>query len=1089
MSNDLNLIQIGRKNSTKTKGEDSGNGISRRSFLKILGATGVAAAATGCAKDHEQKIFPRVKSEDGHVPGVPVWYSSTCTECSAGCGIKVRNYDGRSIKVEGSKASPINKGGLCALGQASLQHLYDPDRIRQPLKRGYDAQNKPTFSPVAWEEAMEAIASAVKNKDKKNLFLTGEVSGTLKNLLNEFNTAFSAQHAVYDVMSNSEVAEAAEIVFGNRVIPHFAFDKAETILNFGADFLETWISPVEYANGWAKAKRAASKGEGRPLKFIQVEPRLSLTGANADMWLKNKPTTESYVALAVLREIVTTGANKIQLDSALKEGILSLTDGITPEVAAGKAGIKVDKIIKIVHELKNSEASLILAGGTSAKTSNSLFLQVLCNLLNLVLGNIGNTIKLNIGRETQSSYKKFLEIVEVLNQEKANVLFIYDTNPAFSAPSSSGFSSIARKAEMVVAFASHLDETARLADYILPPHTGLETWGDSNVVPGVYSLIQPTMSPVFDTKAFGDMLIEIADLAGVKFSKAGEKKTFAEYLKLSWKELQSQKRWVSATSGASDFETFWRETLEVGGHFKEYSELAAANSSKAPIFTVDNRIIALKTATADFARKGVEDSNKSLLLYPFFSIKSFDGRAANRPWLQELPDPITMIVWDSWAELNPTTAKKFGVAQGDLITLRNYNGEINVPVYVSEYVHEDIVAVPVGQGHTEYGRFAQQINNGNVFSLLPAFPMNQDAKNEVALFSTAVSVIKAKSKHDLVITSGSPSQLDRGLARTKFIDPVMDRRVLLGDSENHQNSDNSGSHDNNSHDAGNLHAVPVHAASAHGASAHGEGHGEKTVGYAQHDYHRADNSQKEGPKQMYLQREHPLYEWGMSVDLAACTGCSACVVACYAENNIAIVGKDQVSKGREMSWIRIERYFDSEPDEELVVSFLPMMCQHCRNAPCEPVCPVYATYHNEEGLNVMVYNRCVGTRYCSNNCSYKVRRFNWFENNFPEPLNWQLNPDVTKRGMGVMEKCSFCIHRIIDAKDRAKDEGRIVHDGEIQPACVQSCPTQALVFGDLNDANSKVSKLHKDERAYRILDEHINTQPGVSYMEDIKVRI
>jgi molybdopterin-containing oxidoreductase family iron-sulfur binding subunit len=341
-----------------------------------------------------------------------------------------------------------------------------------------------------------------------------------------------------------------------------------------------------------------------------------------------------------------------------------------------------------------------------------------------------------------------------------------------------------------------------------------------------------------------------------------------------------------------------------------------------------------------------------------------------------------------------------------------------------------VLAVPIGQGHTSFGRYADAVKGGKVLNMLPAID-EEDGWFSVA--STRVDIVKARGAYPLVSVQGSDSQHGRELARTRVVE---------------------------------------RGAAGHGSGAH---QGEHHAGGAHHE-----------PKQMYTQRVHPLYEWGMTVDLAACTGCSSCIIACYAENNIPVVGKKMVEKGREMAWLRIERYIDSAPDEDLRVNFLPMMCQHCHNAPCEPVCPVFATYHNEEGMNVMVYNRCVGTRYCSNNCSYKVRRFNWVDFEFPEPLNWQLNPMVTKRGMGVMEKCTFCVQRIVEAKDNAKDQGRVVGDGDITPACVQTCPTEALVFGNLNDPDSRVSKMQKDERAYKVLDHHLNTQPAVSYLENIK---
>ena len=426
------------------------------------------------------------------------------------------------------------------------------------------------------------------------------------------------------------------------------------------------------------------------------------------------------------------------------------------------------------------------------------------------------------------------------------------------------------------------------------------------------------------------------------------------------------------------------------------------------------------------------------MLYPYPSVKSFDGRAANRPWMQELADPITQAVWGAWAELHPETAKKIGIAQGDAVILSTDDGEVHVPAYLTEHVHKDIVAIPVGQGHSAYGRYAESAaeGSGSVYGLLPK--KLADKGDALVLAGAPVVVKRAPGSGNLVTVQDFSSQENRELARTTSI---------VGGG-----------------------------AGAHG---HGEGHGHDDGHHGHHE-----------PKQMYKQREHPLYQWGLTVDLAACTGCSACVVACYAENNIPVVGKKIVAQGREMAWIRIERYYDEVPEsgEELKVSFLPMMCQHCQNAPCEPVCPVYATYHNEEGMNAMVYNRCVGTRYCSNNCSYKVRRFNWFQYEWPELLDWQVNPDVTKRTVGVMEKCTFCMQRVAEAKDIAKDLGRMVEDGDVTPACVQTCPTQALTFGNLKDPNSKVSKAARDERAYKVLDHHINTQPSVSYLNDIRYK-
>lgn len=1026
--------------STADGATEKGNGVSRRRFLQILG-TASAATATGCASDKSQKIYPRLKTEDDQIPGVGVWYSSTCTECSAGCGIMVKNVDGRAIKIEGNRESPINRGGLCALGQASLQSLYDPDRIREPLRRSGDG----SFTPISWEEALSEVSDAIKNRGKKSAFLTGEHNGAFSELLDEMSRAIDADQYVYDVSQPVAAARGAELVYGVYGIPHYRIDRAEAILNFGADFLETWVNPCGYARDWATSRR----GEN-PLRFIHVEPRLSLTGANADLWLAAKPGTEVSVALAVLQQLISRGRNTIPSDISAR--IDSLLKGINLDGVVAESGVARENILLTAHYLSTAKRSLVLAGGASSLTSDPLPLHVVTNLMNVVLGNVGETVDLSRVRVPKSSVTRVRDLITALGNKQVGVLFIHDTNPAFTLPGSFGFRNVVRQADKVVSFASHLDETAAYADIILPSHTGLEAWGDVRPHAGVYSLIQPSMAPVFNTRDVGDIILQLASSAGLSAPKADDYKS---YLKASWQRVHS------AEGVGEDFEAFWRHSLERGGFFA--GRVAQARAAAVQTAAFSQKFM----ATPIFDKKGVTGNGFTVL--PYNSVKSFDGRAANRPWLQELPDPITQVVWDNWVEIHPDAAKVLGISNGDPVVVRNHYGEVQAPAYVTPHVHRDVIAIPVGQGHQKYGRYAQSVGLGNVIDLLPP----SIAAEGIALLSAQASVERGRGTHSMVVTSGSSSQHDRELARTKVLSGMTAAAV------GHAPSGPEGSHQGHE-----VHPqdAPGQYGATHAAAGHDDGHGDvKDHGNGHGEHHEV--------KQMYTQREHPVYRWGMAIDLAACTGCSACVVACYAENNIPVVGKKLAEKGREMSWLRIERYYDEDESQELRVSFLPMLCQHCNNAPCEPVCPVYATYHNEEGLNAMIYNRCVGTRYCSNNCSYKVRRFNWVDFEFPEPMNWQLNPSVTKRTMGVMEKCTFCVQRINEARDRAKDQGRLIQDGDVQPACVQSCPTEALAFGNLNDPESKVSKMHGDKRAYKILDHHINTQPAVGYLEDVKYKL
>jgi molybdopterin-containing oxidoreductase family iron-sulfur binding subunit len=541
-----------------------------------------------------------------------------------------------------------------------------------------------------------------------------------------------------------------------------------------------------------------------------------------------------------------------------------------------------------------------------------------------------------------------------------------------------------------------MDETTELANLVLPDTVALEKWGDYIPREGVYGLIQPTMGLVsfFSAKAIGDVILSVSkQIEGLKDQFT--QKTFYDYLRDSWKNEIQQK-----FAPDKDFETFWLEALGNGGVFQDVEP--------TPV-QISDEVLGVSFSEPKFEGDG------DMYFIPYPSSRYYDGRGANKPWLQELPDSITTAVWDSWVEIHPDTAKKLGIKEGDFILVESPYGKLETQAFIYKGIRPDTIAVPLGLGHRSYGRYAQNVGV-NPIEILPA--STDELSGGFAWLSTKVKVSKTGKWKKLVKTQNSSSQADRGIAQA------------LGLME------------------------------------------------AQNGLHREEHEEPD----MYPPHEHK-HRWGMAIDLSKCIGCGACVTACYAENNVAVVGKEQVARGRHMAWIRIERFFEEK--DGLETRFIPMLCQHCDNAPCEPVCPVYATYHNYEGLNVMVYNRCVGTRYCSNNCTYKVRRFNWFTYKFPEPFNWQLNPDVTVRTKGVMEKCTFCSQRIIFTKDKAKDEGRFPKDGEITPACAQTCPTKAIVFGDLKDPESMVSRLSEDERGYHVLRE-INTKPAVTYLKKVK---
>ncbi|HTT69115.1 MAG TPA: molybdopterin-dependent oxidoreductase [Gemmatimonadales bacterium] len=981
----------------------------RRRFLQVAGAAGIGVAA-GCSPVSGERMLPYVNESDELIPGIPEYYASTCRECPAGCGIVVKTREARAIKVEGNPLHPIGHGHLCARGQAALQGLYDPDRVRQPLRRSARG-----FEPVPWDEAIQAIGMALgvaaTSGPERVALVTGADSGTLDAFYDEWLAAFRSRRRLrYEPFAYEPLKEASQLTFGVAAVPEFDFAAARYVLSFGADFLETWLSPVEYARQFAAAHRWQ---DGAMAKFVAVEPRRGLTGFNADAWIAPKPGSEGLLALGIAAAVVRHG--KSELSGAEADRVRGFLARFTTRSVSNATGVAEDVIERVAREFAAARPSLAVAGGVAGQHRAATQTAAAVNLLNYVAGNVGRTVRYHATSpwDRVSRYRDAVAWVAAMRAGSIDVAIVQGPNPAFSLPRSVGFADAFRKVGLKVALASHLDETAELCDYVLPDLTPLEQWGVVEPAAGVRSFVQPAMTPVFDgTRQAADVLLAIAARAGKAVGRGAT----------SARELVA----AGVAPGALD------RALQHGGEF-----------ATAPARAV--RLV------PDFARLSYQapafdgDAAAGLVLVVYPSASLFDGRGANKGWLQELPDAATKIAWQTWVEVNPATAARLGVANGDVVTVTSPHGSVEALVYLYPGVRPDVVAMPVGQGHRAYGRTARG-RGANPLELLGADAT--DASGALAFCSTRVTLAKTGRWQKLATTEGSPRQLGRGIARAVSVAGALAGRVEPGPEATLSDAERA--------------AVAAAAASQRARAEIGI--------YA-----------KPNPK------------WEMVIDLSRCTGCQACVTACYAENNIPVVGEEQTLRHRGMAWMRLERYFEGDTSStDFQVRQIPMLCQQCELAPCEPVCPVYASYHTPDGLNGQVYNRCVGTRYCANNCPYKVRYFNWWDYGreqdpyfaFAEPLNWQLNPDVTVRTKGVMEKCTFCVQRIRFAQNDAKVRKRDLADGDITPACAQTCPADAILFGDAHDPASRVSRRKTDARGYHALD-MLNAKPGITYLERV----
>jgi MoCo/4Fe-4S cofactor protein with predicted Tat translocation signal len=1028
----------------------------RRDFLKFMGFSTAAAAIAASCEVPVKKAIPFVNKPEDITPGVADYYATTYVQDNEVISAIAKVRDGRPIKIEGNELSPITKGGTSARMQASVLDLYDTSRLTTPRANGKEVSTFDAFDKMIGDE-MAALGG------KPVVLLTGTItSPTTREIITQFlGKNPGGRHVQYDAMSYSGMLQANEATYGKRAIPSYNFAAAKVIVGLSCDFLGTWVSPVEFNKAYAQGRRINEKNPTMS-RHIQFESMMSMTGANADERFHHKPSETGEIAVALYA---------------------ALGGSVTAPSLPANLQAAIQKTAKHLTEARGS--SVVVCG------SNDVNIQTIVIGINDAIGANGSTIDWGSTYNTiQGIDSEMATLVNDMNAGTIGALLIHNANPAYNYYDTKSFVEGLKKVKFAVSFNQKMDETTELCKYVIPDHNYLESWGDAEAKTGQFSLIQPTISPLFKTRQWQDSLL--------KWS--GATTDYLTYVKQYWAgKLGGENRWDKALqdgvitpaglSVASVMSTATSSAPDTThGPANPIVPAQSATGGRAQGATFNSGSVA-QAATAIGGRKG---GKTEMVLYQ--KVTMGVGSQANNPWLQETPDPITKATWDNYAVISPAMAKdvfKIDLTnEGDTDAYEVHptkqvlkiavNGKtLELPIIIVPGTNPNTIAVALGYGrgtdavyddekgdkkkeqtdkaHINIGRAGGAVGK-NVF---PLVTLNGNTRDYNVY---AVDVSDAGYKTIVAQNQTANSYKDR-------LDVVLETSLA------------------------SLKHNPTLI-----SSRREELHKDMAP--------RTGSYEKEST--LYPSFPKPGIKWGMSIDMNTCTGCHACVVACTAENNVAVVGKSEVARAHDMHWLRIDRYFSGSLENPNVI-FQPMLCQHCDNAPCENVCPVAATNHSSEGLNQMIYNRCIGTRYCGNNCPYKVRRFNWADymgaDSFPsnqvghvsdatmlmndDLTRMVLNPDVTVRSRGVIEKCSFCVQRLQDGKLKAKKESRPLKTGngeyDVKTACQQACPADAIVFGNVNDKESDISKHREsnEDRLFYVL-EMIHTLPNVSYLAKVR---
>lgn len=1016
------------------------DGLNRRNFIKVMGASLALAGLSGCVIQPAEKIVPYVRPNEDMLPGRPLFYATAMTMGGIATGLLAKSYEGRPVKIEGNPEHPGSLGASTSFSQASLLDMYDPDRSQTVLYRG---------SPSSWQSFQTALRTALDENRKDGgagvRFLTPTV--TSPTLIAQFKQVATelpnSKWVQYEPVNLDNAMAGAKLAFGSPAHTVYRFDKATRILSFDADIFSGPNSRYIHDFG---VGRVVNEEKSEMNRLYAVETTTTLMGAKADHRLAVKPSQMLEIAKAVAKALGIGGVESTYTENAA--WIAALAKDLS----------------------ENRGRSVVVVGDNQSPQVHAI-----AHLINDSLGAVGQTLVYTeplAPNAEKTQIEQLRELVTEIDAGAVKMLVILGGNPVYNTPSDLKitFERIDAKVPLRVHLGPYVDETAEICHWHVSEKHFLEMWGDAKAYDGTASLMQPLINPLYDSKS----VYEVVQM----FFKENYDKKDIDIVREYW-----QTQTISFANNARATEAPAPAALTAAANTAANSNGAAATATPTatPASANTNTVPAATTASAaprnfeDAWRKVVHDgvvpntasapkavkasagflaqqtaqpaSSGPLEISILPDPSIYDGRFVNNGWMQELPNPLTKITWENVALISPATAKRLVINQGndereisggergrafintygsnmgaDTVKLTYQGAELdNVPMWISPGQPDDVITIYLGYGRTRAGK----VGNGL------GYDAYKIARSDAMTFGFGN-----------IEKNGGNVQI----ASTQ-IHFNMEGRDLLRVWDSHHLEE---------------HLV--------------EGHQEDFASKSMYD---------DTTYQKWYSENH---KWGMSIDLNSCVGCNACVLACQSENNIPVVGKEQVEKSREMHWMRIDTYYTGDSiNEPEGAHFQPILCMQCEMAPCEVVCPVTATVHNPEGLNDMVYNRCVGTRYCSNNCPYKVRRFNFLLYQDWDTPQYKLmrNPEVSIRSRGVMEKCTYCTQRISAARIEAEKDGRRVRDGEVLTACQSVCPTGSIVFGDMNDPLSKVAKIKKDKRNYNLLNE-LNTQPRTTYMAELK---